>query len=229
MNDPFDARTRERWLTIAQAAKPTLHHREARPLRVVEGVRNPEGHQHWEMLDKGPATSVCERTWRSGESFILDFGVHLVGHVSFELFADGIADAPVRLQLVFGEIAAEVCEPFDPYSGGLSRAWLQDEVITIDVLPDQVVLPRRYAFRYLKIAMASESGQFSVRFGSFLCRTVSSADEAAVEPLPSGVPEDLRVMDEVSRRTLANCMQTVYEDGPKRDRRLWTEGPCARP
>ena len=28
-------------------------------------------------------------------------------------------------------------------------------------------------------------------------------------------------LDRVSLRTLQNCMQTVFEDGPKRDRRLW--------
>jgi alpha-L-rhamnosidase len=31
----------------------------------------------------------------------------------------------------------------------------------------------------------------------------------------------LRRIDTVSLRTLRNCMQTVYEDGPRRDRRLW--------
>jgi alpha-L-rhamnosidase len=218
-----DAAARERWLKIAEDAKPRLHHREARPLRTVEGILNPKAHQHWEMFDKGLASSVCERTWRGGESFILDFGMHIVGHVAFDLSAAGIADAPVRLQLVFGEIATEVCEPFDPYSAQMSRAWLQDETLTIDVLPQRVELPRRYAFRYLKITVASDSPAFSVRFDDFLCRIVSSANPAAVAPLPPGVPEDLRLMDEVSRRTLANCMQTVFEDGPKRDRRLWID------
>ena len=33
--------------------------------------------------------------------------------------------------------------------------------------------------------------------------------------------ELLKAIDKVSIRTLANCMQTVFEDGPKRDRRLW--------
>ncbi|MFA6288923.1 MAG: hypothetical protein WC661_16195 [Opitutaceae bacterium] len=218
-----DTATRERWLKIAENAKPRLHHREARPIRAVEGVSNPEAHQHWEMLDQGPTSLVCERTWRGGESFILDFGVHIVGHVAFDLSAEGIADAPVRLRLVFGEIATEVCEPFDPFSAQMSRAWLQDETLTIDVLPQRVELPRRYAFRYLKITVASDSPAFSVRFDDFLCRTVTSADTAAVDPLPPGVPEDLRLMDEVSLRTLANCMHTVFEDGPKRDRRLWMD------
>ena len=30
-----------------------------------------------------------------------------------------------------------------------------------------------------------------------------------------------KALDEVSRRPLRDCMQTVFEDGPKRDRRLW--------
>ncbi|MFA4944299.1 MAG: hypothetical protein WC789_06320 [Lentisphaeria bacterium] len=219
----FAAATRARWLEIAEASKPQLHCREARPLRVVAGVSCPDAHQDWAMLDKGPAQAVSDRTWRGGESFILDFGVHTVGYLEFGLSAEGIADAPVRLQLIFGEVAAEVCEALDPYSGQMSRAWLQDEAVTVDVLPRRVALPRRYAFRYLKVTVASDSPAFSVRFGDFLCRAVSAADPAAVAPLPPGVPEDLRVMDEISRRTLANCMQTVYEDGPKRDRRLWMD------
>jgi hypothetical protein len=31
----------------------------------------------------------------------------------------------------------------------------------------------------------------------------------------------LRRIDDVALRTLRNCMQTVYEDGPRRDMRLW--------
>ena len=32
---------------------------------------------------------------------------------------------------------------------------------------------------------------------------------------------DDAALDRVSQRTLRDCMQTVFEDGPKRDRRLW--------
>ncbi len=31
----------------------------------------------------------------------------------------------------------------------------------------------------------------------------------------------LAKMDQIACRTLHNCMQQVFEDGPKRDRRLW--------
>ena len=33
--------------------------------------------------------------------------------------------------------------------------------------------------------------------------------------------ELIREIDQVGLATLKECMQTVYEDGPKRDRRLW--------
>lgn len=33
--------------------------------------------------------------------------------------------------------------------------------------------------------------------------------------------EELKKIYEVSVKTLAECMQDVFEDGPKRDRRLW--------
>ena len=35
------------------------------------------------------------------------------------------------------------------------------------------------------------------------------------------MPEFLQKIDAVSLNPLCNCMQTVFEDGPKRDRRLW--------
>ena len=39
--------------------------------------------------------------------------------------------------------------------------------------------------------------------------------------LHTGEEEELKKIYEVSVKTLAECMQDVFEDGPKRDRRLW--------
>ncbi len=53
-----------------------------------------------------------------------------------------------------------------------------------------------------------------------ICSSVSAVAEEEAEPIQS---EDEMIcrLDKVSRRTLQNCMQDVFEDGPKRDRRLW--------
>lgn len=141
--------------------------------------------------------------------------------ISSQTNASVAADAPVRLKLTMGETPAEVSESIDPYAGKLSRAWFQDEVINVDILPGQVRLPRRYAFQYLKIELLSTSLAFEPVLDQVHVIAVSSADLSRVAPLPDTVPADLRAMDAASVRTLANCMQTVFEDGPKRDRRLW--------
>ena len=53
-----------------------------------------------------------------------------------------------------------------------------------------------------------------------VCRSVSAVSTEETKSFPS---EDqmIQKIDKVSLRTLQNCMQSVFEDGPKRDRRLW--------
>ena len=41
------------------------------------------------------------------------------------------------------------------------------------------------------------------------------------QPLRAGLSEKLKKIDAVSLATLRDCMQTTFEDGPRRDRRLW--------
>ena len=101
-------------------------------------------------------------------------------------------------------------------------------MINIDVLPGTVALPRRYAFRYLKVQIVDSSPSFRVKFEDILCRTVSSADPRQVQPRSSQLPPEWQAIDRVSLRTLANRMQTVFEDGPKRDRRLWRGDMCVQ-
>lgn len=205
------------WLAQAQALTPQLQQREFRPLAVVEPEGDPAAFQGWRMRTVGAVAEVEARCWRVGESVVFDFGEHLVGHVSFEVLVEGIGDQPVRLQCIFAEVPAEVAEPFDPYTGELSRAWLQDETVTLDE-PQAVRLPRRYAFRYLRITWEEQREMFNIKMQNLVCHATTSADFA----LPvSEYPEPFATIDQVGSRTLRNCMQEVYEDGPKRDRRLW--------
>ena len=53
-----------------------------------------------------------------------------------------------------------------------------------------------------------------------VCRSVSSVSMDDVKPVETE-DEMVKKLDRVSLRTLHNCMQDVFEDGPKRDRRLW--------
>ena len=155
------------------------------------------------------------------ESICLDFGDHYVGYVSFTLSTVGSpADAPVYLRLKFAEIPYEITADSSDYHGEISRAWIQEELIHIDAVPTVVELPRRYAFRYMQLTVIDTSAKYKVVVNDVACRAVTSADMSAVPPLNVVDPE-LVQLDKVSLKTMRDCMQSVFEDGPKRDRRLW--------
>jgi alpha-L-rhamnosidase len=103
---------------------------------------------------------------------------------------------------------------------------------SIDYLPAiKYYMPRRHAFRYVKIQVITTSLRFGVKFSNPTAYAVSSAPEQdppqlsftkAGGWLSEQEKEKLRKIDEVALRTLRNCMHTVYEDGPRRDMRLWS-------
>ncbi len=153
-----------------------------------------------------------------GKSFTLDFGTHIVGYLTLSMECAGDPGSP--LEAVF-EFAEDLCE-FDPkpYTGGLSSTWIQRETVYMDDPNEPFVLRRRYAFRYVKITFPANTN-YSVKYKSCIVRGVTSADMNALSPLPPDTCEFIRKIDETGVRTLKNCMQSVFEDGPKRDRRLW--------
>lgn len=160
------------------------------------------------------------RAWKTGDVFYLDFGRHMTGYLNIHLSVAGTRqDAPAKLRFTFGEIPCEVTEPFSNYSGWISGAWLQEELLFFDRLPVQMTLARRYAFRYLKIEVIAASARFGVCFELITCDAVTSADDSELDR--TGFDEKWRPLFDVSTATLRDCMQYVFEDGPKRDRRLW--------
>ena len=212
---------RAAWLEKAEKATPALIRTVKKPVAVITATNDPASFQGWKIGSTREVKSVYDRPLKSGDSFILDFGEHMAGYAQLSLRSFDIpVDAPVRLALIFGEVLAEVTEPFDPYTGGLTRSWLQDETANIDVVPQAVRLPRRYAFRYLKVTVVSCSTHGKFGFSEIAAEAVSSADEKRLAPFtPRNADE--AALDRVGRATLRDCMQTVFEDGPKRDRRLW--------
>lgn len=210
------------WLKKAEAYKPALQETIKKPVGIVKIEKDAAAFQGFKTVNAGDIDQLYNSSFNKKNSgIVVDFGEHLTGYCTITLKTRrSDMDAPLRLKLTFGEVPAEMATPFDPYPGSLSRAWLQDETITVSVLPATITIPRRVAFRYLKIDWLGSSSNFEFGISdiSFKASTSVTVTPPALAATTSPIIKDI---DRVGLNTLKECMQTVYEDGPKRDRRLW--------
>ena len=206
----------ERLLGRAAQLTPVLHHETVEAERCFQ-TDGPEGRKQETVAPEEAARVSLGR----GQSLCFDFGRHLVGRVTLELSCTGShPDAPAFLKLNFTETRKELEMRSEDYHGWVSGSWIQEEYIHVDELPARVELPRRYAFRYLNITVLETSPKYRLTVARAECVTETSADFSRPERRETGDPMLDRIY-QVSLRTLADCMQDVFEDGPKRDRRLW--------
>jgi alpha-L-rhamnosidase len=212
----------EDFIAKAEQLKPELISTEVYPVHLIDVVSDASVVHGWRADVLEPAEGLSDKSFGKGDQFILDFGTHLVGYLDHIHISPvgSPPDAPLHLKITFGEMPIEMAEPFSSYEGWISSSWLQEEVFHIDILPGVLSLPRRYSFRYVKFEVLAASQKYRVSFDKIACRTVTSADISKVTPLEHH-DELIKKIDEVSIKTLQDCMQLVFEDGPKRDRRLW--------
>ena len=153
-----------------------------------------------------------------GESVTVDLGNHYVGYLSFKMwYVDEYIDAPVTLRVRFFETKGEMDYDYTSYNGWLCESWIQEDTVKID-FPGIFTLPRRYAARYVKVEIVHTPRKLSLSDFTFVSE--SGADVTKLKPYVSE-DKELKEIDRVAVNTLKNCMQRVFEDGPKRDRRLW--------
>lgn len=181
------------FLNKARENYPPMFFREIRPM--------PEG-------------VTCKKDF----DFVLDLGNHYVGKFSFSMDnVDDFISAPVRVTVRFAEDLRELNGDFSAYKGNLCASWLQEEVLNIE-FPGDVTMERRYSCRYIKFTV--KDARRLVKFDNFCFTASTSADERNCIPAKIDDPM-LKRIDDVAVYTLKECMQTCFEDGPKRDRRMW--------
>lgn len=193
----------------ASTLRPVLNHKPAYPVKASLAGKEV------------PLEAFYDFGFGRGDDAVLDFGSHYVGYLTIHLDVQGgPADAPAFLKVKMCEYHRELEEDSADYKGWLGKGWLQEEWFHIDEFPAILQLPRRYALRYLKLEMLDTSPNFRVLVKQVMLDTVTAAPNKEVRPLDT---DDalLKKIDEVSIRTLRDCMQDVFEDGPKRDRRIW--------
>ena len=209
------------WLKKAENAKPKLTETVLRPESIVNMVQDKGSFQGWKAETVSSPEVLYKSSFKKAKEVTLDFGNHYTGYFTFRLgVLSGTPDGPVRLKFTFGEVPAELSVPFDPYHGGISRAWLQDEIITVMNIPATINIERRVACRYVKIELLASSPYFDFNIQDIQLKGVTSVSKMPA-PLANTAQQLIKDIDKVGLNTLKECMQTVYEDGPKRDQRLW--------
>ena len=162
-----------------------------------------------------------ERPLKSGDTVCFDFGRHMVGYVTFSFSSEGShPDAPAWVEVKAAERIGELAESIHEYHGWISPSWVQQAEFHVDDFPSEIALPRRYSFRYLQIKVLGISDKYRLVVKKVKCTAVSSARDERLLPYETE-DEELSAIDRTACLPLHDCMQDVFEDGPKRDRRLW--------
>lgn len=171
----------EDFLAKAEALKPELIKVPVKPDRLVDIVESAEDYI---AKNAGNVSDLKDSPMGEGDDVCLDFGDHHVGYVSFKLTPVGSPpDAPAYLRLKFGEIPYEIAANSANYHGSISRSWIQEEFLHIDILPAVIKLPRRYAFRYMQLSVIDTSPKYKVVLSDVVCETVSSVSLSDAMPL----------------------------------------------
>ena len=124
-------------LERAEANIPKLLETEVRPIRIVERIPEDQRANDFELREsKKNILSLNDYSLGRDESLILDLGDHYVGQFSVDIASVGSPmDAPLYLRLKFAEVPSELYADSADYDGWLSRSWIQEEYVHLDVLP----------------------------------------------------------------------------------------------
>lgn len=209
-------------LEKAEKYRPHFYKEKVKAKRIVELVEDETKlNGIWIKESKQKIEKIKECGLKRNDCMILDFKTHHVG--TFQIDASQIGspmDAPLYLRLRFAEMPVELSVESSDYHGWLSRSWIQEEYIHVDELPTTITLPRRYSFRYVELKILDTSPKWQVVFSNPLVITETSANYNRLKPL-NLEDKQLQKIYDIGVKTLAECFQDVFEDGPKRDRRLW--------
>lgn len=210
----------EAWLQKAEACKPVLNKTIHHPVREVKIVADANAFQGFKAVEDGNINDLYSKSFKEKKEVVVDFGEHLVGNVSFKIKDIGpMQDAVLRFKVTFGEVPSDLGLPVEPYTGSLSRGWMQD--FQCDVSYDGCyTFNRRITARYMKIEALGTSIYSDFCFDNITFEATTSAGKSKAQ-LASTTPQIFKDIARVSENTLKDCMQGVFEDGPKRDQRLW--------
>lgn len=209
------------FLEKADKYKPKLHQQIVNGKRLVKVVKDSAKLENTGVKKVADISNLKNMGMTRDDKIVIDFGQHCVGQFSIHIEHQGSPmDAPLAFKIKFAEMPNEFNYKSEDYHGWLSKSWIQEEMIHVDKLPVDLKLPRRYSFRYVEISVIDTSPKWKTYFSKPQVLTQSAVDTENFKQ-PQIQDLELKKIYQVGLNTLHDCMQDVFEDGPKRDRRLW--------
>ena len=202
------------YLKEANTLIPTLSHQTIYPVRAIKIEKDLQFWLGWKAVTISSASELARLTLVKGDTLILDFGRNIVGYLN------GITSSPAKIKIEPAEVLAELGDSWEQYTAFFdngykpTRTWLPD-ILEIN---SNWRLNKRLTFRYVRIIILDASS--GLQFSDLNCDEVSAVPFSKITTLKSFSP-NMQQIDLVAQYTLRNCIQEVFEDGPKRDRRLW--------
>ncbi|QEH61997.1 Bacterial alpha-L-rhamnosidase [Spiroplasma chinense] len=209
-------------LDKAKSFNRELFKKTVNPCRIIKGLKIDESTKRYVPNELIEIEKMKDIKLQQDENIIIDFGNHFVGKLKIKIAHSGShPDAPGFIKLKMAEIIDELAADSSNYEGWISKGWIQEEWIHIDEFPMEIKLDRRYALRYLQLDVLATSAKYKIYVEEVSLEAESWIDFKDNPQLKKVQDKELIELDKVGLRTLRNSMQNVYEDGPKRDRRLW--------
>lgn len=198
--------------------KRELLHKRIEPVAIVDVKYDKEYFQDYKIVKLSDIEFPIKL---EKECIIIDFGDHYTGYLHIEMSGTDIRipDSPTNIEFYFAEMPIELVELPEDSPTSLSIGWMQKDFKTIAFMPNKTSLERRYSFRYLKLTRV-DSVRFPIMIDSLYLDAVSAVDIDNVKKVEFA-DKELKRIDDICVKTLKECEQDVFEDGPKRDRRLW--------
>jgi alpha-L-rhamnosidase len=201
------------YLKKAKQLLPALSHHRTYPAEIIELQKDAQVWLGWKTSSISSANNLPNLRLQKSDTLILDFGRHVVGYLQGEV------QGKTSILIETAEVLAELGDSWDQYPPVFDNGYIPSKGWTSNLnIENNWRLEDRRAFRYARIIIHDALDK--VFFSSIYCDEVSIIPFENIRPL-NDFGSRMKQIDLVSQYTLRNCMQEVFEDGPKRDQRLW--------
>lgn len=204
---------KDAYLEQAKLLLPSLTHQQINFVEIIALRKDAQTWLGWKSSSLFSANNLPNLILHKGDTLILDFGRHVVGYLQ------GSIQGSANVFMETAEVLAELGDSWEEYTPVFDNGYKPSKgwVLNLEIAGNWRAKERR-AFRYVRIVITDADAALS--FSSINCDEVSVIPFEMIQPL-IGFSSKMKQIDLVSQYTLRNCMQEVFEDGPKRDQRLW--------